>query len=450
MTDAPDTRPSVAVLGSDLAATVALARLREADVETVALRSTSRDLSALWGGLGWVWGPVSERPTSSAGCIGPTDAAEPNVRRERSDRWERLLERRPYHPYRRLGLDLDAVDELTESGADDLGEASLVRDVEHTLPGPYGEPAFPDLVAESARALVLQADDELGVVACPALDDWRASRVAERVGRAESITARVVELAPFDEVAGGHAVRVATRLTEQLPDGGESLANRAADLVEEHGLDIVGLPPCLGASPDEHARLSDGLDAALDIRWGEWPAARHPVHGWRLDRSRRDRDHDAADHWIETDDWSLIADGDSITAVETGTDKPCEVDAVILATGGWLEGGLPASAPLCEPATGAPLWLDGQPISNPDEQFVPNLLDDRPWDDHALFRAGIGIDDQCRPLGPDGEAVHDNAFAAGRGLAGFNRIHDDCTMGVQLVSGRVAADCAFDQMRVKE
>jgi anaerobic glycerol-3-phosphate dehydrogenase len=111
-----------------------------------------------------------------------------------------------------------------------------------------------------------------------------------------------------------------------------------------------------------------------------------------------------------------------------------EVDALVLTGGRWFGDGLPKRPPLRERLTDAPIWLDGAILPDGSEVYPPDLLGKLPWDDHELFRMGLQIDSSGRVF--DEEArPYTNIYAAGRLLAGFNPIHDGCSMGVSLVSG---------------
>jgi glycerol-3-phosphate dehydrogenase subunit B len=139
------------------------------------------------------------------------------------------------------------------------------------------------------------------------------------------------------------------------------------------------------------------------------------------------------------------SEGVEIT-LETGESR--RPSSCILATGGFFDGGLPGSAPFREPLTDTALWVDGSPVSEVDAFFPPHLLEERPWGDHRLFRAGVAVDDQGRLLDRDGTPLSNGLYAAGRLLSGFNPLHDGCAMGVELATGLAVADSALEDAEV--
>lgn len=62
---------------------------------------------------------------------------------------------------------------------------------------------------------------------------------------------------------------------------------------------------------------------------------------------------------------------------------------------------------------------------------------------HMFGRAGIRINGQLRPLGPNGQVVLENVYLAGKMLAGYDYCLEKSGNGVAVVSGYQAAILAL-------
>jgi glycerol-3-phosphate dehydrogenase subunit B len=129
-------------------------------------------------------------------------------------------------------------------------------------------------------------------------------------------------------------------------------------------------------------------------------------------------------------------------------EHPLGADAVILATGRFLAGGLEEGPRgVREPLLDLPLFDDrGDRVDGlcPRAAVRPRYLDAQP-----LFSAGVRVDARLRPLataepvpGRDG-AVLPGLFAAGDLLGGFDPSRQRTGLGVALVTGRRAAQQAL-------
>jgi len=432
-------QPRVAVVGSGLAAHVAAGMLSEVGIDTALHAGEAPGLFGIWNGIGAVFGPPSPMPGDSAGAVEQrARETRPFVAR-RANRWRRLLERRgSFHPFRRLALDFDDVDSTVGEALTYLPSSAVARARNGTvIPGPHGHPAAPDVVAPSLLPLDVDAGDRIGLVRCRDLNGWDADATARQLDRAAELDALAVDSELFDGAPPGHGVRVARWLVGRVDREARALPTACSKLADRHGLDRLILPPILGQTLEARVEFRETLDAAVDADIAEFPPSRDPVFGWRLYRACR-----AA---CEASGVALLPAANSVDVTDRraiglsdsdGDEYPC--DAVVLATGSWFGGGMPGEAPMVEALTGAPVWLDGAPMTGDASAYPPDYLGDLPWDDHDLFRAGVQIDATARALDRDG-APFDNVFAAGRLLAGFNPFHDGCSFGVELVTGLAAA-----------
>ena len=116
-----------------------------------------------------------------------------------------------------------------------------------------------------------------------------------------------------------------------------------------------------------------------------------------------------------------------------GREMLYEADRFIIATGGFLGGGLTATP------QGYGESIFGFPVSVPGSAAAPGggLLGP-----HGIFRAGLAVDALLRPLGTDGTIVYDNVHAAGSILAGYDYSVEKSGNGVAAVTGWLAARAA--------
>jgi glycerol-3-phosphate dehydrogenase subunit B len=105
----------------------------------------------------------------------------------------------------------------------------------------------------------------------------------------------------------------------------------------------------------------------------------------------------------------------------------------VLATGGFASGGLDVDSfgKIRETVFGLPLGhvpAPGRP------RFAPGY-----FEEHALARTGVAVDDGLRPLDGDGAPVHENVHVAGATLAGAIPWREASGNGLSLATGYAAA-----------
>jgi|GEM_PF-3444186 len=432
----------IAIMGGGLAGHTAARAVHQAGADAVMICPSSPGATALWGGLGQVFGPADDFPSRSVGLFGQSATLPTNLRQTRADRFFALTHRRQFHPYQRLGLAQDAIADTASQAIELLGYSGITNLAnEIVYPSAAGAPLVADIAATSVVDSAIRRGDRVGVVACPALADWYPQRLVSTLNSIEGAEAMLIEAAPLSQLSGRskHSAAVAAQLDALLDAEPMSLIDALLPQVERRQIDLLILPPCIGYSSATNQRWMPALKDALPCRVAESAAARNAIHGWRLDRFLR-----------ATNPLELINgrasnaefSSDGITTIQT-EDGPLQADAVILATGRWMGRGLPAAAPFREAVLNADLWMDGAPITDPVHTWLPHLLEPQVWQDHPYFRAGLATDQKLRPLDRNGAAIADNIFAAGRVLAGFNAIWDGTTEGVDLITGLFAAQNAL-------
>jgi len=417
--------PTVAVVGSGLAAEVASRLLSESGVEVRRLRASGSDISSIWSGYGSIFGPAARVPQRSAGSVERRDRSGVGFTADRGVRWQRLRERRgSSHPYARLDLDrpdlrraIRRAISVAPDGLFEFDETTAVR------PGPRGAPAAPDLYAPSLGPLELSPGMDVALLRAPTVDGWQAELLADQIGRADNLRTDVVRVSTLEGLSGGHPVRAARALASRV-----SPAEPVRRALEAAGADLLVVPPIFGTTVAEHDRWWSHVERAAEsegMTVAESPAARDSIFGWRLDRALRSDDLPVCE--------SVVADREGASVRSPDLDGAPLFDAALLATGRWFGGGIPREAPMVEPLTEAPIWLDGEPLSDNESLYPPDFLDEHPWDDHALFRAGLSVDEHLRIRDRSGRSSS-RLYAAGRLLAGFNPFHDGCALGVELAT----------------
>lgn len=116
-----------------------------------------------------------------------------------------------------------------------------------------------------------------------------------------------------------------------------------------------------------------------------------------------------------------------------------EADAYILASGGFLGGGLKEEKDfLKESIFNLPVYSsEGENLA---EVNLEKLLNRNvfPKEGHQLFSSGINVNEKLQPISVDGEPVYSNLYAAGSILSGYNYIAEKSGMGVAIATGYLA------------
>jgi glycerol-3-phosphate dehydrogenase subunit B len=256
--------------------------------------------------------------------------------------------------------------------------------------------------------------------------------------------ARVVESRFFDGVED--ALRSPYELGERLDDP-SALDALAADLRRAlpSSAHAVLVPPVLG-------RRTPGLAAKLGallggIRCAEILSAAPSLPGIRLQEAL-----DAALGRAEISLEEGAVDGrkgrEGLFALrapdwEPGReDEPRELirpDAVVLATGKFIGGGIARDGRFTETVLGLPV-SSGTTLLG--DEYIGELLSDRMVADQVAFRAGVRIDGSLRPLDQTGRPVHPRLFAAGSVISGYDPASDKTGLGVAIFTGYLAGELA--------
>ncbi|MEZ4467448.1 MAG: FAD-dependent oxidoreductase [bacterium] len=239
--------------------------------------------------------------------------------------------------------------------------------------------------------------------------------------------------------AFGRSYAAAAQRLEDDATGLDALAEALRAALARQPAPGLLLPPVLGLTAVEARRAR--LQAAVGVPVAEALGTVPSTPGLRL--------------WRALADWrARLAPGltlveGRVTALDlksrsllVGHDRH-PFDALILATGGPIPGGLTSAGSVTEPLLGLritpELACDWQRSVRPD----------RPYD-ADLFRAGVAVDAAFRPTRHDGRPVDRRLFAVGDLVAGVDAVADRCGSGLAILSGFIAAEAAAAAVQGKE
>ena len=307
-------------------------------------------------------------------------------------------------------------------------------------------------IADYALGAVAGADvlsaGELAVVDLPALEGWDARALARTL--AHELDALGLRKLPLSVVHPALPERLRSetrpaRLAAQLdgPDARAALVAAVAGLGAEGR--VLLFPPVLGL--DTTAQLIAALEAASGARVGEALAfPPYATSGYRLQRAIDAAVRRAGVERVSERVRSVAgADSDRLALV-LADGQGIEADAVVLATGRFVGGGVEAGAEVVrEPLLALPLYdADGRRIDG-----IPAWRSARKGygNEQPLFSAGVRTDRRLRPLGSHGRPHHARLFAAGDLLGGFDPSRERTGLGVALISGIHAGRAAAEALR---
>ncbi|MBW3069405.1 glycerol-3-phosphate dehydrogenase subunit GlpB [Actinomyces sp. 594] len=305
------------------------------------------------------------------------------------------------------------------------------------------------LVQPSMAASVLRDGGRYLVVGLTRLKDLTADMVAGNLNRAElpgggRVQARALTV-DFEARAGENdtnAVGHARALDE--PAGVERLVRLLAGKVRDG--ETVLLPAVLGL---DHPGVFQELAARLGAPVGEIPLVPPSVPGLRLEH-RLDRL--ASAERVRVVMGARVVDARvergrlvSVTSAAAGRPREHRAAAFVLAAGGFESGALTMDSygRVTDTVLGLPLagaGADG-------EENLRRLIHRDYWGaPQGLFRVGVAVDAQMRPLGPDGTAALAGVHAAGGVLAGAVRWSEKSGEGIALGSAEAACDAVLAEL----
>ena len=348
----------------------------------------------------------------------------------------------PGHPYAQISPAVLA--EAVQWLKDHVDTYAYVGDpgANMLLPTALGVPRPSAVVPETMAAGDLRSAGSLVIAGFGVLKDFHPALVAENLeaataARGRTVKARPVLLNPPADGADVGALALARRFEDAAFRGAVAAELRTAVAGEE----AIGLPAVLGL--DQARSVWTELQQATGRPVFEIPTPVPPsVPGLRLARALQERLRRAGGRFVlgaeatgpELRHSELV--GVRIRAAARVTPRTCRW--VVLATGGLSAGGIEVdvSGTASERALGLPVHAPGPGEAG----FLPGYLGD-----HPMETAGLRVDGALRPVGPDGEPVYPNVYAAGAVIGGARPWREKSGDGISLSTGYLAADAILKE-----
>jgi glycerol-3-phosphate dehydrogenase subunit B len=397
---------------------------------------------------------------ATATSAGPIDFTPPAEATDAAAWLDRLPRTAPDHPYVAGGTSPPLAELAAEADrlATALRDAGLPMRV--ALDAPMLLAAITGQVRLAAMAPETQAAGDLGrlhgrrvlVAGIAGLTRFDAAAVAaaleeRRIGwpaplRATSATV-AVELPgiPPDIAADLDDATVARAM--EAPGGAEALGTALADVLAGEPADLVLLPAVLGLdAPDAVAtRVSE---AAGGVPIAELLTSPPSATGWRLQGACDRIAALAGVRLVAATARTVRIEGRTALAVDLdGGAEPLPCDALLLATGKYLGGGVIADPRPREPLLDLPLFSQGVPVSR---LALRDLVERAHFRDQPFASLGVRTDAAGAPLDEHGLPVLDNLTACGDLLAGMDPTLSGGGLGVAAWTAARAAHTAIRQV----
>jgi glycerol-3-phosphate dehydrogenase subunit B len=333
---------------------------------------------------------------------------------------------------------------LAPHGVDLVGSLGQNR----LLPTMAGTLHVADYALRPAADADLLTASALAVVELPGLEgfDGRAlartlTREIEVLGLPDRPVRVVHPKLPEGLLGDGRPAGVAARLDAR--EAHPALASACVGLAEPGT--VLLFPPVLGVT--ETRAVASAVAEASGARAAEALAfPPHALAGYRLQH--------ALDAALETAGVERRAarvrrlqgadEGALRLALADGA-PDVTADAVVLATGRYVSGGLSADPDAVgEPLAGLPLFdadgrrIDGIPARRSARKGYSN--------EQPLYSAGVRTDRRLRPLAATGRPRHARLFAAGDLLGGFDPARERTGLGVAMLTGLAAARAVLETL----
>ena len=202
----------------------------------------------------------------------------------------------------------------------------------------------------------------------------------------------------------------------------------------------LGLPAVLGL--DRRSQIYSALERSLGIDVFEIPTLPPSVPGLRLERVLREHALKGGCRLIEGPSVTGRVDGKSggarvlgVVATTAGGPRVFDADAVLLASGGFMNGGLRAFRVGRVSDSVFDLPVDAP--SDRSDWVGETLLGSHPYD-----RMGLRVNERMQPVDRRGQPFFSNLFVCGGVLAGADRRSERSRQGIDLVTADAAVEAA--------
>jgi glycerol-3-phosphate dehydrogenase subunit B len=196
-------------------------------------------------------------------------------------------------------------------------------------------------------------------------------------------------------------------------------------------------PAIFGTAPLDAAAVL-ALDAAVGRPLRELLSTPPSVPAARLATALRDQ---ARVDGIELVDGAAerpLIEGGALTSIDVvgafGR-RTLTTKALVLCTGRFFGGGLARDPVARETICGFPVVSEGRVVG---DAFIGDLVAEHVEGEHAIFRAGVAVDTQWRPLDERGRPIARNVFAGGLLVGGYDPARDGGALGVAAWTARQA------------
>jgi glycerol-3-phosphate dehydrogenase subunit B len=346
----------------------------------------------------------------------------------------KLLEANSGHPYARVGLDSisEALKALQDLCAQNDYPLLGSLDKNWRLPSAVGAPRPTCLAPAAMIAGDLDDQAPILVVGFKHFSDFQPNLVADNLKQIGlSASYAVLDLPSLAQRHGFTGIILA-QMMEQ-----EAFQAEVVKAIRPHLADAarIGLPAVLGVQGA--SAVHKAFEEQLGLPVFEIPGLPPSVAGIRLHHILKDA--------IEGNG-GRVFDGMEAVGCETQNGRVAAVytetaarnrshryQQYVLATGGILGGGITA-----DHAGQVREVIFDLPLDTPEsrlEWFRQDFLDAQ---GHPIYRSGVVVDDNLRPLDGDGGVLYENLHAAGTTLAGCDAIAERSFDGVALATGYVA------------
>ncbi|MGB2951773.1 MAG: glycerol-3-phosphate dehydrogenase subunit GlpB [Gaiellaceae bacterium] len=355
-----------------------------------------------------------------------------------------FLAAHPEHPYRHLSLELIRAGlEWFKARLADYGYHGGLEE-NFLLPTAVGVPKPTAVVPEAMIAGDLRAGGRFVFVGLKGLKDFYPAYLADNLTQAAlpggaSVSARALELAPPLDGEGDVSSVGFARRFEQA-DFREFVVRGLEGHLQPG--EFVGFPAVLGLG--RAREVWQELETRLERRVFEVPTLPPSVQGIRLFETMT-----AA---LRRAGGRLLV-GDAVVGAESGGGRVEAVSAqtarrpllygsrsFVLATGGFASGGLNLDSSGKIRETVFDLPLAGLP--RPEQpRFEPGY-----FDQHAIARTGVAVDEKLRPVDEEGAVVYENLHVAGATLAGAAPWREASGNGLSLATGYASATAILERI----
>jgi glycerol-3-phosphate dehydrogenase subunit B len=349
----------------------------------------------------------------------------------------------PQHPYRQLSIELlrGSLDWFKTRLSDQGYRGGL--DENFFVPTAVGAAKPTALLPETMAAGDLRQGGRFVFVGLRGLKDFFPAYLADNVARAERpgdapVTTRVVELAPPLGRAGDVSSLGFAQRLEQADFRDAVLTELDRNLVPG---EIVGFPAVLGI--EGAGEVWRELETRLGHPVFEVPTLPPSVPGIRVYETMTSALRRQGARLVigSTVAGAERSNGrlEGVVAQTAGRPLTYRARSFVLATGGFASAGLELDSTGKVRETALDLPVAGLPGAN------EPLFGTGYFDEHALSRAGVAVDESRRPVDGEGAPVYANLHAAGATLAGAVPWREGSGNGLSLASGYAAASAILGE-----